>query len=1461
MSRTAKQAVHAGKDSVMKISRLVIILSLAAFILPLMISCTGKGEKGKMENSESIYDTSKEVIDLEPVTLPEGAEVKFSMLEWTGKVNSKDAEGNKVSQSLITNVNRRPYHSSETLVYGSVQNAIDGADNYDYTKSEFYKLLTGDNNKWQLAVYKNMDEAKDAGLYGEFYKLSYDMENAPKYAGKNTVGLANNAYYGGFKEVTLPSSWQAQGFDFPIYANTEYPWDAYGNGKMTVPNAPGVTNPVGFYRSYFTVDPSWVNERRVIISFGGVESCYYLWINGHAVGYTEDSYDVSEFDITPYLRTDGGENLIAMMVIRWCDGSWFENQDMLRLGGIFRDVSVYSVPEVNIFDYYVVTDLDDRFVDAKLDIQAMILNESDREADGYSVSVSLFDAEGKDLFAGDPLAASLEGSLAAGKSSTLKLSREIRSPRLWSDEDPYLYTLVMTLRDKNGEQRGHIAQPLGIRELTFTQTKNSGRPNSHYDTVLLNGREILLKGVNRHDNCSETGKYVSFDLYKKDLQIMKQLNINAIRTSHYPDDKALYYLADKYGIFIMAEANIESHWGVSDQDTTKYFKNTISERIESIVKREKNRTSILFWSLDNECSACSDFPLAVKNVIHKIDNTRMIHSHTYRDGSGGVDMRSDMYVEPETMNQYGAAADHMPYIQCEYDHAMGNSLGNFYEYWEVFRKYDNLLGGFIWDFVDQSLATEIPTSTGWDYYGNGKYFACGDNWKNTITHKNYCQNGILNPDRTLHPDAYEVKYVHQSIWFTSDLASIRAGKINVYNEFSVHDLSDFDFTYELLLDGKSIERGSFELSCAPRRSVSVNIPFRMPEETEADGEYYLNVYARLKNDTLWEKKGYIIAYEQFSIPAEIEHVSGVDLSQIPGLTYTESDGKLIVKSDKFTAIFDKSSGVLESYSYNGEDIISDGPRVNFSRGTIDNDNFENYSWNSVKPGGAAVFEYSADPEEKALTLNVVQNLTNSGNSTHEIKYTVYGSGEITVESKLNMSPSMGETAKYGNVIRLPAVYENVVYYGNGEWESYIDRCRANLVGLYETTVSDMFYPYPNPQDTGNRMGVRYMALTADSMSTGIMIVAKDALEACALHFSASDLNKARNTYQLSASPKYTYLNVDYGSRGVGSGSCGPATMAKYRLLNDGRDYSYSFTIVPFNKGDDIGAISRIWRDAESMDEAAISRKTVEEVISAINGLIKDINEVASVRAKYDKLDEEQKKQVTNYSLLTALESQTGKKVTFIDQSENGFETSEMENGILYEDAGSATGWACTGGYTIRDKGNLLNKTLSGKSAFTIETWVRYDRLTVGNVIIAKGDTQISIKIDGGNNLEFFVYDGGWRCLTVPLPECGIAAGEWNHIVGIRDGSGLKLYINGKNVGEIGYTGSVNSASEELSVGKAIGKSFALDGAIGLIHIFDRALTPDEIASQYAFCSGDTDTPALTAKDAILWLDMDKFEIR
>lgn len=641
----------------------------------------------------------------------EANQTYFTGNEWKGTTV------NGVDNADVVGINREEAHSSEMIPYDSVEKAIEGAKDYRPELSDYYKLITGEDQTWQLAVYKNMDEANAAA--GDFYKVDYDMDAAPKYEGSSTVGTATTAYYGGFKDVTLPASWQTQGFDFPIYSNINIPWNGvYGNANAGVPVAPTVTNPVGLYRYELDVDETWMDaNRKVFISFQGVESAMYLYVNGHEVGYTEDTFDAHDFDITPFLNADGQDNLIAVKVVRWCDASFFEDQDYARLAGIFRDVYVYSTPSVYLEDYKVETNLDAEFVDADLKLDIDLKNMSTKNTDGnFAVDVKLFDAEGNNIFAAEPLTGKFEAA-ATGEKATLSLSRHVEAPHLWSDEDPYLYTLVMTLYDaETGAYYESISQQLGFREITFTKTivdENYNNITPYYETVTLNGKSFMFRGVDRHDNNALTGRYIPHELYIEDITIMKEHNINAIRTSHYPNDKYLYYLCDKYGLLVMAECNIECH-GTGSDTTHQNLEISAIDRVTTHMNAEKNRTSIVMWSYGNESGATPNSKIIqniIQNVMKPIDHTRPMHYEglCWENNNSVCDVISRMYAShTDTQNIYGNNAQHMPMVLCEYAHAMGNSVGHLQEYWDAIRSADNLLGGFIWDYVDQSIATEIP---------------------------------------------------------------------------------------------------------------------------------------------------------------------------------------------------------------------------------------------------------------------------------------------------------------------------------------------------------------------------------------------------------------------------------------------------------------------------------------------------------------------------------------------------------------------------------------------------------------------------------------------------------------------------------------------------------------------------------------------------------------------------------
>lgn len=1129
---------------------------------------------GEASSATDPWDYSKPIPAAELIA-KDPSDILFTGLEWTGKTFSKDIAGNSVNQSDIVRVNTLDYHSVGTVVYDSVEKAVDGSKNYNRTVSKYYKLLTGKDNTWQLAVYKNEEEAANAGVT-DFYKPSYDMSSAPPYEGEQKIYSYSNAYYGGFKEVTLPASWQTQGFDFPIYTNTIYPWNdgAYGNEKVFPPVIPTKTNPVGFYRYEFDVDEDWITSgRRVYISFGGVESAYYVYVNGYEVGYSEDSFDAADFDITPYLNKDGRKNLLAVKVHRWCDGSYYENQDFMRLAGIFRDVYIYSTTGVRISDYTVVTDLDKNFKDAELKINVDIDNTTTASVSNMNIDVKLFDADGTEIL--KSMKKSVP-STASGAKSTVSLSKKVSSPRLWSDEDPYLYTLVISIYDGDGVYYGSIAQQLGFRELTFTPTAETSKENDYYDTVLLNGKIFKFRGVDRHEANPNTGRYLTLEEEERDILIMKQNNINAVRTSHYPDDENFYNMCDKYGILVMGECNIETHYNVNGEDTETYFSKLITDRITVHTTAYKNRTCILMWSMGNETVSGTKTFLDNIMALKQRDPTRPIHYESQGSG-GGVDVASTMYCDIGGMEWRGSWENHMPYLQCEYAHAMGNSVGHLFEYWQPIRKFDNILGAFIWDYVDQGIWTEIPAGK-YDYYGNGKYIAYGGCWGDNPNSGDFCQNGIISADRTPQPEMQEVKYVYQSIWFDNDKPLSSKNKtIKIKSEYRFTDLSKYAFTYELLRNGVAVDSGSLDVSCPPLSEIEIEVPYNLPADSKPNSEYQLTLYASLKEDENWANAGHVVALQQFDLKEDYNN-KDADISAMADVSVSDNGDEITVSGKDFEAVFSKSNGTLTSYTYGGDAVIEKGPMINFNRARTSNDNVWDTPDNA-KVKSVESFEYELSADKKYVTITEKLLLT-AGTSTEEVTYTVYGGGEIKVSRSLKLSTDVKEMLKYGNIITLPIDYENITYYGCGPEDTYNDRKRGAPAGVYTQTVSDSFYPYGKPQDTGTKTDVRYIAVTSDERDTGILVSADGLVQASAIHYSAQDIANARYTYGLPAMKK-TYLNIDYGSRGTGGASCGPETLHKYKLLNDTTKYEYSYTIIPFNKNSaDLDTIAGEWRNVK-----------------------------------------------------------------------------------------------------------------------------------------------------------------------------------------------------------------------------------------------------------------------------------------
>ena len=623
---------------------------------------------------------------------------KFTHKEWTGETYT-DVDGNQVKAADVYGINTEPASTFATtnVVYDSVDKAIKGAKDYDKAASKYVQFLTGkDQADWSLVVLQNQALAQ-GDAYKNFYKTDYKA---------TTNDWKTN--------LQLPCSWTRQGFDFSIYTNVTMPWQSKYDSNVSAPNAPANYNPVGLYRKSFKVtDDMKAANGRVYLSFQGVESSYYVYVNGKEVGYSEDSYSPHSFDITDYLTTDGSDNLLAVEVHKFCDGTWMEDQDMYYDGGIFRDVYLYSAPLVHIQDYKVETDLDENYENAMMNLKVTVANASKAAAEGYKVDVRLYDQDGK-MFVNDmtmdldtvPAAdGDTDGSVSAAG------SKLVLSPELWSAETPNLYTMVLSLYDsKTGTYMGSVSQQLGFREIEFTKSEvdtNGNRitTDSEYKPITINGKQLLLKGTNRHDTDPEYGKYVPHETQEEDIKLMKQYNLNALRTSHYSNDEYLYYLCDKYGIYVMGETNLESHALMNQGEKQVNFKNLAMDRTVTAFNRLKNRTAIVMWSTGNENYYSSSASYANGMFYDLIwyfknnDSTRPVHSES-SDGNNGTDMRSNMYPSVDTL--YSRASANMPYVLCEYDHAMGNAVGNLKEYWDAIRSSDNMLGGFIWDWVDQS---------------------------------------------------------------------------------------------------------------------------------------------------------------------------------------------------------------------------------------------------------------------------------------------------------------------------------------------------------------------------------------------------------------------------------------------------------------------------------------------------------------------------------------------------------------------------------------------------------------------------------------------------------------------------------------------------------------------------------------------------------------------------------------
>ncbi len=1010
--------------------------------------------------------------------------------------------------------------------YEDAQNAL---ENESWKNSPLYLSLNG---KWDFKYVESVPQ-RPIG----FFQEDFDRSECDK--------------------IEVPSNWELQGHGTPIYTNVIYPF------PKNPPFIPHDSNPVGSYLRSFEIPSTW-DGKEIFLHFGGVSGAMYVWVNGQKVGYSEGSKTPAEFKITKYLK--GGANALAVQVLRWSDASYMEDQDFWRLSGIDRDVYLYATNKTTIKDYRAIADLENNYTDGKLNLSLKIANNG-KKSKG-SVEVRLLDGDNEIYSETKTTDFSTEGT-------ALNFEKSIPKVQPWNAEKPQLYSLVFLLRDKKGKVTEAISSKIGFRKI---EIKNN--------QFLVNGQPVLIKGANLHDHDETTGHVISEEVTLKDMEVMKQNNLNAIRCSHYPKNPFFYRMADKYGFYVVDEANIETHGmgatnqGLDNDEAAKEihpayrpeWKAMHLDRTQRMYERDKNFTSIVTWSLGNEAGNGENF-VATYEWLKEQDSTRPVQ-YEGANQYDNTDIQAPMYAQIQTMIDYAENDPKRPYIQCEYAHAMGNSVGNLQDYWDVIEKYEVLQGGFIWDWVDQGLLTKNDEGT--PFYAFGGDFGASD----LQNDDNFCLNGLVNPDRSAHPALHEVKKVYQYVKFSSD--NPKSGEVTLTNYYDFTNLSEYDFSWKLMKNGSEEASGTIsDVSVEPYASQTVQID--LPELSDSKAEYFLNVYATTKKDAPLIPKAYEIAYAQFQLtdftPAAFEN----DTS---GLSVIKEGDTIKIMGDGFEVDINSATGILTSLDYGNGNLILQGMQVNFWRAPTDNDFGYNMpkrlkAWKEATKNHKLIsLQLNSKVEEKGMdALKLTDNpfkvkdklditasfdLPSVGGQA-AITYAVNKKGELMINTQLTgISEDQPILPRFGNNLIIDNAYDNVSWYGRGPFENYQDRKTAALVGSYDAKVSDLYFEYIRPQANGNRSDVRTLSFT-NSKGKGIEITAPQTFGFSAHHQYNSDFDEGMEKHQ-----RHTYdvpkrdlinINIDHSQMGVGGdNSWGYLPHEQYQIKPG--DMSFSYMIRP-----------------------------------------------------------------------------------------------------------------------------------------------------------------------------------------------------------------------------------------------------------------------------------------------------------
>lgn len=963
--------------------------------------------------------------------------------------------------------------------------------------SNYYKSLNG---MWKFKYNDSIYKVEDG-----FYDESFDAAS--------------------WDNLIVPANWQMHGYDIPHYTNVNYP---YPCDPPYVPN----DNPTGLYIRDFHYDGK--SDKNTFLVFEGVDSCFYVWVNGKLVGYSQVSHMTSEFDISKYLKQ--GKNRLAVMVLKWCDGSYLEDQDVWRLSGIFRDVYLLNRNKECVRDLFVKTEIKADFT------KACIMCELDIVGPKSIVKAVLKNKEGVTLFEKEQEA-----------QQKLSVNFELENPILWSAEIPYLYELYISLNDEV------IMQRVGIRKIEIEN-----------GVVLFNGTPIKFKGVNRHDSHPELGHTIPLEHMKKDLLIMKKFNINAVRTSHYPNDPRFLSLCDELGFYVIDEADLECH-GVHPAEhfnmitDMPIYEKSFVDRMQRMVERDKNHASIVMWSLGNE-SGYGNNHIKMALWTKGRDSSRLIHyegAFTWDllemdlDRTC-LDLVSNMYSSPDWIENTFLKYENetRPYVLCEYCHAMGNGPGDLKEYWDLIYREPRLCGGFVWEWTDHTVKTK--TKEGIPFHAYGGDFGDKPN------DGNFCMDGLVYPDREPHVGLFELKNVIAPV--KVEEVDLSKGEIRVTNLYDFANLSDISLVWRVERDGVVVASGTNkDLKVAPHCSKNIEIPYKVPKLDSA--KYYLNLFFVLETDTAWAQKGHEVANFQLELPVERLAKCEIVKENMPSIKVTSTDKEIMVEGIDFNYIFNKFYGRFTKIEYNGINMISQMPSFNIWRAPTDNDRNIKLKWMEEGYDRIDTHTYNVavlSEDDKHITISSEFSL--GGYIKKPILkatavWSIYGTGDILLKTDAKVREGLPFLPRFGLEFKMPKGSELVEYFGFGPYESYIDKRRSSRKGKFAATVDGMFENYLMPQENGAHFGTEWATVT-NLLGMGLMFVGMDEFSINATHYSLSNLTQAMHPHELIRDDE-TYVYIDYMQSGVGSNSCGPELLKQYRL--DQNEISFGLRIKPIFK--------------------------------------------------------------------------------------------------------------------------------------------------------------------------------------------------------------------------------------------------------------------------------------------------------